>query len=493
MKRLLETDILAWKDARRRKPLVVRGARQVGKTWLVENVLAPRFTNCVTVDLEARRDLHVCFEGDLSPGEVLKGLELSLGRITPGETLLFLDEIQACPRAIMALRYFYEKMPELHVVAAGSLLEFAFADISVPVGRLQYLYVHPLTFYEYLLAIGKDAMAEKALSFDADLTDAAQASILSELKKYFFVGGMPEAVTAYRDTNSLLEVFAIHSEILDSYRDDFSKYTPKVNPLCLDAVLLNAAKFVGNQLKYSRLSSGFSYQTAHKAFDLLVKARLLRRIQACNPSGLPLGATANPKKFKASFLDIGLMQSLCQVQTDIEMRQEDLLAIYRGRLAEQFVAQELLAWGKRELFYWSRDARNSNAEIDFLVAGNGVIHPVEVKSGPAGKLRSMHMILKDYPNCPSGFVLYSGKYSRLPEQRICFLPLYAVPYVAEVPPRLHIEEDFKPLTRLTYTNGTNVWRSNAARQTIRSFKFNMGGIAVHVERRDIVFSPVSVG
>ena len=151
MKRLAEKRILDWKVSSRRKPLVIRGARQVGKTWLIEKVLAKEFDHAVTVDLEARRDLHRYFEGNLDPQQILKGLELVFGRIEPGKTLLFFDEIQACPRAITALRYFYENLPELHVVAAGSLLEFAFGEISIPVGRIQYLDIYPMTFYEYLL------------------------------------------------------------------------------------------------------------------------------------------------------------------------------------------------------------------------------------------------------------------------------------------------------------------------------------------------------
>ena len=148
MQRLVEKQIAGWKDSPRRKPLIIRGARQVGKTWLVENVLAKQFVSFVKIDLEKRRDLHTHFSGTLEPRSLLNHLELTTGRIIPGQTLLFFDEIQACPRAIMALRYFYEEMPDLHVVAAGSLLEFAFGEISIPVGRIQYLYMHPLTFYE---------------------------------------------------------------------------------------------------------------------------------------------------------------------------------------------------------------------------------------------------------------------------------------------------------------------------------------------------------
>lgn len=324
----------------------------------------------------------------------------------------------------MALRYFYEEMPELHVIAAGSLLGFAFGDISIPVGRVQYLHMHPMTFYEYLIAIGKEQIAEYTLDSPDNVAPSIQEIILGELRSYFFVGGMPECVKTYRDTGSMVEAFQVQSEILDSYRDDFAKYTPHINTMCLDGVLLNVAKNIGQQLKYTRLNEGYSSQMNHKAFDLLVKAKIIHKIPSCDPSGLPLGATANQKKFKASLLDIGLMQRLCQVPVEFEMQQKNLLAIYRGTLAEQFVAQELLAWHSSDLFYWARQARGSSAEVDFLVVRKGKIYPVEVKSGAGGSLKSLHLMLKKYRDCPQGLVLYSGTSNKLPEQKLQFLPLY---------------------------------------------------------------------
>ena len=424
MKRLVEKQVVEWKSSPRRKPLIIRGARQVGKTWLVENFLAKQFDSFVKIDLEKRRDLHTHFEGNLDPKAILAYLELEAGRIIPGKTLLFFDEIQACPRAIMALRYFYEQMPELHVVAAGSLLEFAFGEISIPVGRVQYLQMYPMTFYEYLLAIGKEPMAEHTLISPATVAEPIQKMILNELRSYFFVGGMPECVKTYRDSSSMVEVFGVQSEILDSYRDDFSKYKPSIDTTCIDAVFFGVAKSIGEQLKYTNLNDGHTGQMNRKAFDMLARAKVIHKIPACDPSGLPLGATANQKKFKAAMLDIGLLQRLCQVPVELELKQENLLAMYRGKLAEQFVAQELLAWHGPELFYWARDARGSNAEVDYLAVHEGNIYPVEVKSGTGGSLRSLHLMLEKYPNCPKGLVLYSGTYSELPNQKIIFMPLY---------------------------------------------------------------------
>jgi predicted AAA+ superfamily ATPase len=324
------------------------------------------------------------------------------------------------------LRYFYEQIPELHVVAAGSLLEFAFDEISVPVGRVQYLHLHPMTFYEFLLAMGKEPMADYSLALPKRVSPSIQKMILSELRNYFFVGGMPECVKTWRDSGSMVESFQVQSEILESYRDDFSKYKPRIDTACLDAVFLNTAKSVGEQLKYTRLNSGHSGQMNRKAFDLLNKAQIVKKIPSCDPSGLPLGATANQKKFKASLMDIGLLQRICQVPAQLELQQDNMLAMYRGKLAEQFVAQELLAWHSSELYYWAREARGSNAEVDYLAVHESKIYPVEVKSGAGGSLRSLHLMLEKYPNCPYGLVLYDGTYKMRSEQKIMFLPLYSV-------------------------------------------------------------------
>lgn len=425
MYRFAQAQMVKWIAAGRRKPLIVRGARQVGKTWLVEHVAAAEFEFLVKVDLEKRRDLHIHFGDNLDPKVIVRHIEVDSGRrIVPGKTLLFLDEIQACPRAIMSLRYFYEQMPELHVIAAGSLLEFALGEISVPVGRVQYLHLYPMTFREYLLGIGNEVAGEAAARHPSEVDEGVQRQLLKELKTYFFVGGMPESVQVYRDTGSLVESFKAQAEIMSSYRDDFAKYTPRVDRTCLDTVLLNVARQVGEQIKYTRLDDGHSGPTNRRAFDLLCKARVIHKVASCDPSGLPLGASANEKRFKAAMVDIGLLQNLCQVPVDLELRAENLLAIYRGKLAEQFVAQELIANHSSDLFYWSREARGSHAEVDYLVVRDGRIVPVEVKSAAGGSLRSLHRMLDTYSNCPEGLVLYSGAYAHPPEQRLTFLPLY---------------------------------------------------------------------
>ncbi|MCK5608725.1 AAA family ATPase, partial [Candidatus Pacearchaeota archaeon] len=223
MKRNIDSELLKWKKKSRRKPLILRGARQVGKTYSVKRFSAS-FDSLACVDLEKTPELHKVFSGDLSPSRLIADLEVMLRtKIIPGKTLLFIDEIQSCPRAITALRYFYEEVPELHVIAAGSLLEFALKDISFPVGRIQFLHLRPLCFAEYLSAIGNEIAAEYVRARPRLLSPIIHSTLSDELRRYFFIGGMPESVKAYIDTGSLQESFEVQAEIIETYRLDFGK------------------------------------------------------------------------------------------------------------------------------------------------------------------------------------------------------------------------------------------------------------------------------
>ena len=426
MLRFIDYDLRRWQESSRRKPLILRGARQVGKTWSIKEFGKSRFESLALVDLERNQSLRKLFDGDLKVTRICSDLEVLLQqKITPGKTLLFFDEIQACPRAITALRYFYEEMPELHVVAAGSLLEFALEESSFPVGRVQFLNLYPLCFAEYLEAIGNGAAATAVLGNPAEISPAVHELLREELKRYFFIGGMPAAVKAYFENNSLRDAFEIQQEIAESYRMDFAKYTPRVDRFCLDSVFTSLSQHIGQQIKYARLGEGYSNPTLKKSFDALCLAQVARRIPSVDPSGLPLGATASAKVFKALMLDIGLMRYLSAMPNDIEYAKSDLLAIYRGAMAEQFVGQEMLAAQQGALYYWERAAKNSSAEVDYLAVLNGKIHPVEVKSCATGSLRSLHLFLATYPECGKALVFSDRPYADLPEQKITFLPLYS--------------------------------------------------------------------
>jgi uncharacterized protein len=426
MRRFIDDDLRRWKDRRRRKPLILRGARQVGKTWSLKEFGKNRFESLALVDLERNAPLRRLFDGDLGAARICADLEVLLRqKITPGKTLLFFDEIQACPRAITALRYFYEEMPELHVVAAGSLLEFALKDASFPVGRIQFLNLYPLCFAEYLEAIGNAPAAAVVLGHPAHITPAVHELLRKELNRYFFIGGMPAAVKAYVESGSLRDAFEVQGEIVESYRMDFAKYTPQVDRYCLDTVFTSLAQSVGWQIKYARLGEGYANPTLKKAFEALCLAYVARRIPSVDPSGLPLGASASAKIFKALLLDVGLMRSLSRMPDDLEYTRGDLLAIYRGAMAEQFVGQEMLVSQNGSLYYWDRQVKSSSAEVDYLAVMNGKIHPVEVKSGAAGSLRSAHLFAAAYPDCGKAMVFSDRPYADLPEQRITFMPLYS--------------------------------------------------------------------
>ncbi|RLD12866.1 nuclease [candidate division KSB1 bacterium] len=428
MKRFIDKKLLNWKTSELRKPLILRGARQVGKTYSVLQFGKNHFSgNVHVIDFEKNLDVCPIFENNLNITRILAELELFLNAsITPGEDLLFFDEIQNCPRALMALRYFYEDLPELHVIAAGSLLEFALKAVSFPVGRVQFMEMYPLTFNEFLWATGKEKLVKLLTEPEPTLSETAHRLLLQNVKKYFLVGGMPEAVRVYSETQNYKRVFEIQEQLIDTFRQDFSKYAPFADKRCLNAVLLNTARSVGQRIKYNRLAEGFTSPTIKRAFDLLQMARIVYKIPAASPAGLPLGASANERKFKASFLDIGLMQFISGIKIHEEFNKEDLLAIYNGALAEQFVAQQLIACNKGELYFWAREAKSSSAEVDFLTVSNGQICPIEVKSGKAGRLKSLHLLLKEFPNVPMGYVCSSQPFAELPEQRLKFIPLYAV-------------------------------------------------------------------
>jgi predicted AAA+ superfamily ATPase len=424
MKRLIESKLLEWKNSERRKPLIVRGARQVGKTYTIADLGKTHFKNHVVVDFERNPEFRNIFEKDLQPLRIISDLELiTAQRIVPEETLVFFDEIQGCPRAIMALRYFYEEKPELHIIAAGSLLEFALGEFSFPVGRVQLTELYPLNFLEFQMALGNEKAAEFLSSSPGQLSDSSHQFLLNQLKDYFFVGGMPEAVKTFAETRSVNRAIEVQGEICNSLKQDFSKYNTQVDKQCLTEVFTSLAKIVGRQTKYASLSGGFSNPTIKKAYQTLVQAKLVHKINSVNPQGLPLSIMSS-RVFKSAMIDIGIMNYLCGIYKTDEYFNNDLLGIYRGALAEQFVGQEIATNQNNELFYWSRQAKSSTAEVDYVISVDDSIIPIEVKSATAGRLRSLHQYLKEYPDCKAGYVFSTNKYSELPEQKLIFIPLY---------------------------------------------------------------------
>lgn len=431
MKRFIEEKFKAWKDSKARKPLIVRGARQVGKTFTIKEFGKSSFPSLVIVDFERSRAVHSIFRDDLDPYKMIQELEVFSGqKIIPGETLLFFDEIQACERALMMLRYIYEEIPALHVIAAGSLLEFAMNSLSFPVGRVTFEWMRPMTFREFLLAGGKDILLSNLPSIfrPEPISEILHLKILEELRSYLIVGGMPEAVKRYLESDSLKSVKEVHDDIVNSYIDSLVKYNKRVNIESLEHLMRSVPSNVGSQIKYTNLDPDRRIEVTKTSLNILEKAFLAHRIHATDVAGLPLGANESAKVFKALFLDIGLMQNICGLDPMETINAVDLTSVYRGAVAEQFVGQELLASGGSEnskLYYWSRMKKGSTAEVDFVISRSAKIYPVEVKSGSYGRIRSMHQLLNEYPQIEKGFVLSSDIHKSKSFGKLIFMPLYS--------------------------------------------------------------------
>jgi uncharacterized protein len=420
MQRIIAASLQDWASKKQRKPLIIRGARQVGKSWSVRNLGKTYFKgNMVEINLEKSPQLHSIFKQNFDVHRIIQELELVLGRnILPSKTLLFIDEIQACPEAIVALRYFYEDLPKLHIVAAGSLLEFVLSDISFPVGRVEQLAMYPMTFVEFLWAINKAKLAAVLMEKPKKQSDVITQAIKLALQNYFIVGGMPECVNIFCASNSFLEVQKVQGDLLFTFQQDFNKYKPNVNTDCLNDVLQSCVQKVGQQIIYSKLSDRFTMPTIKKAFEALTQARLLHKVKNVSVAGLPL--TASGKQFKTIFLDIGLLVKYSGINTAKELENETLLAMFKGALAEQFVGQEIMA-AKNELMYWARTEKNSTAEVDYVIEQAGKIIPIEVKAAVKGALRSLHVLLATYPHIKTAYIFSDAPSGTLDQFR--FLPI----------------------------------------------------------------------
>ncbi len=400
MKRQSERDLILWKDRVGRKPLVVRGARQVGKTFLVEMFGHSCFEAVVSVNLEQKEALHGLFEG-MDPKRIVQELGLYFNQsIVPGKTLLFLDEVQACPKAIACLRYFQEELPELHVIAAGSLLDFALREFkhSMPVGRIEFLYLYPLTFSEFLLAIGEDSLVTWLESYHiGDLfSHTANIRLREFLRLYYFIGGMPEAVATYREQKDLVEVQRVLTSIITTLQDDFAKYGTRAQQRNMRRVLRHIPLSIGRKVRYVNIDRETRAADLRTALELLELAGFISLVRHSSANGVPLGAEASNDRFKPLLVDIGLCANLSGLYLPDDSA---LLTVQEGRLAEQLIGQELRATGPRyaehPLFYWQREAKNANAEVDYLWTHDGNVIPVEVRSGASGSLKSTHVFLAE--------------------------------------------------------------------------------------------------
>lgn len=402
MFRTIEVELKKWHRKTERLPLIIRGARQVGKSFVVQKVGNELFENVLVIDFEFQSELSQCFE-TLDPQKIVNRLELMTGSsIIQGKTLLFLDEIQQCPRAIMALRYFKEKMPGLHVIAAGSLLEFIMheADFSFPVGRVQFLYMGPLSFSEFLFNMGEGKLLEflNHVTLQEGAPPPIHNKLMELMRLYFVIGGMPATVRTYLETRSLSECRKIQLSLLQTYQNDFGKYASKAEYKYLQLLFEKAPGLVATHFKYVNVSNEVRSREIKVALEQLSYAGLINQVYATSASGIPLFAQVKENRFKILFLDIGLLHTAHKVDIS-ELWEKDILQVHSGRLAEQFVGQQLLATGDfyevPQLFFWKRESKGSSAEVDYLLTSGSNIVPIEVKAGKTGRLRSLQIFMKE--------------------------------------------------------------------------------------------------
>lgn len=404
-------DLKDWLRSPNRKPLIVRGARQVGKSTLVELLARESDVDAELfgVNLERHPQLAQAFN-DGSPRELLDLMQALPGATERSErSILFLDEIQAAPAALPMLRYFLEDMPQLPVIAAGSLIEFLLSShsFSMPVGRIEYLNMGPMTFTEFLAGIGESTLVDEVGGFELGSAQAGRAwphplvhkRLLGLLKLYLFVGGMPEAVRVYAETGNLNEVSRVHAAIIETYRDDFPKYAARRDLARMLSVFNFAALNAGRKVKYSNIFPDQQSATLRRDIDILAMARVIAKVTHSHCSGLPLQADLKENVFKLIFLDIGLMNAVCGLNWATISARKSLELVNEGANAEQFIGQHLAALlaprPNRELTYWLREGRSNNAEVDYVAEFGGRIVPIEVKAGRTGTLKSLHQFVAE--------------------------------------------------------------------------------------------------
>ncbi|MDM8536786.1 ATP-binding protein [Desulfobacterales bacterium HSG17] len=387
-----------WLKKKRRKPLILRGARQVGKSTIVRMFAQQNRFELCEINLEQHMYLNDIFK-TLDIEYILQELEAVLGTdIRKPGALLFLDEIQATPYALQSLRYFYEQRPSILVIAAGSLLEFTLADhhFSMPVGRIEYYYLGPMTFKEFLNAV-EPGLGKYITGYEIGKTMpvSAHEKLKKRQRQYFFTGGMPEAVLAFKETGSFTEVSEVHRSIAETYQDDFSKYAKQKELALLQKVFRYLPMTLGKKIKYSNISSEHKAKKIKTAIDLLEKARICHRIYHTHCSGLPLYADINERAYKIVFMDIGIVNHICGndwIYINSFMEKE---LVNEGALAEQFIGQHLIAVKNQapQLCYWLREGKSANAEVDYVISQGNLILPVEVKNGKSGSLKSLHQFV----------------------------------------------------------------------------------------------------
>ena len=407
--RNIDSYLLEWSRRDTRKPLLLRGARQVGKSTAVRH-LGEQFETYIDINFERNPEYKILFDSDLDTKRICSQMSAMYGKaIVPGKTLLFLDEIQECQNAIMALRFFKEDLPELHVIAAGSLLEFALDELpTFGVGRIHSLYMYPMTFDEFLKAYGQQLLldARNQASALSPLPEPLYNKVVELFRTYMIVGGMPEAVAAWVENQDFIRCQEIQDDILTGYEDDFPKYRKRVNTDLLRATLRSVASQIGKKFVYAEVGNGYKASDIKKALELLYMAGLIIPVTYTNANGLPLGGEADKCFRKMLFIDSGLLLrmlnmtlgNITQITTQILTASVTDL-VNKGSMAEMMAGLEIIHNQtpnlKYELYYWTRLQRGAQAEIDYVVAKESKVVPIEVKANQQGGMKSLWNFMRD--------------------------------------------------------------------------------------------------
>lgn len=442
LKRNIDSELLKWKEDPTRKPILLRGARQVGKSWSVRK-LGTYFKYFIEINLEKRRDLIPLFSELTDVHEITKRLGVITGvPVTPGETLLFIDEIQFSPDAIKMLRYFKEDFPELHVIAAGSLLEFALETLpSFGVGRVKSLFMYPFSFTEFLSALGKDTWITEIETASAanPIFNALHKDIVQTYRTFLMVGGMPASVATWVTTRDYHSCAIEQDEIRQGYFDDFSKYAKKISPELLKNTLQSVALQTGSKFIYSKVAPEVRLADVKQALNLLSQAGIIKEIKMSSASGLPLGATVNPKFSKYFLLDTGLLLRILDMDLNSNQKISELILagsteelVNKGSIAEMFVGWEILKSQsplmQHDIYYWENTSKGASSEVDFVMAYEMSILPIEVKSGTSGKMKSLRMFM-DSKNIDTAIRTSLENFQTLhlnDDRKILIVPLYAI-------------------------------------------------------------------
>lgn len=429
MQRAIIEDLKKWKNSINRKPLIIQGARQVGKTWAMKEFGKTTFKNVVYLNFESSSRLKEVFIPDFNIERLLTVFEIETNvKITPADTLIIFDEIQEVEKGLTALKYFYENAPEYYIVAAGSLLGISLQkNNSFPVGKVDFLSLYPLSFLEFLENIGEEKLAQQLAHKNWDVLNSFHDKLVEILRLYYFIGGMPEVVSSYISTKNLNTVRSIQQKILIGYENDFAKYAPNdIVPkirLVWQSLISQLAK-ENRKFIYAQLKKGARAKDFESAINWLLAAGLVLKVNRIEKPTMPLNAYADYDAFKLFLVDIGILNAIGKLDQKILLEKNTILQEFKGALTEQFVCQQLKL--QHELYYWS--TQNSTAEIDFLIQQQNNIIPIEVKAEENLKSKSLKTYVEKYS--PTTAIRTSMSPYRK-EEWLTNIPLYAVAGISE--------------------------------------------------------------